>query len=79
MISGLKRFKDDEEKLEKFIKSHVFRLLKLDMIAVLTELERQEEVTLAIKVVTLIFSMLKVGVFLHLLVWVVLKVSTLGL
>lgn len=79
MISGLKRFKDDEEKLEKFIKSHVLRLLKLDMIAVLTELERQEEVTLAIKVVTLIFSMLKVGVFLHLLVWVVLKVSTLGL
>lgn len=79
MISGLKRFKDDEEMLEKFIKSHVLRLLKLDMIAVLTELERQEEVTLAIKVVTLIFSMLKVGVFLHLLVWVVLKVSTLGL
>ncbi|KAK9940639.1 hypothetical protein M0R45_017289 [Rubus argutus] len=50
VISGLKRFKDDEEKLEKFMKSHVLRLLKLDMIAVLTELERQEEVTLAIKV-----------------------------
>lgn len=79
MISGLKRFKDDEEKLEKFIKSHVLRLLKLDMIAVLTELERQEEVNLAIKVVTLIFSMLKVVVFLHLLFWVVLKVSILGL
>lgn len=79
VISGLKRFKDDEEKLEKFIKSHVLRLLKLDMIAVLTELERQEEVTLAIKVVTLIFSMFEVGVFLHLLFWVVLKVSTLGL
>lgn len=50
VILGLKRFKDDEEKLEKFIKTHVLRLLKLDMIAVLTELERQEEVTLATKV-----------------------------
>ncbi|KAM6578095.1 hypothetical protein CsatB_029932 [Cannabis sativa] len=50
VILGLKRFKDDEEKLDKFIKTHVFRLLKLDLIAVLTELERQEEVTLATKV-----------------------------
>ncbi|XP_050370055.1 protein THYLAKOID ASSEMBLY 8-like, chloroplastic [Argentina anserina] len=50
VISGLKRFKDDEERLGKFIKSHVLRLLKLDMIAVLSELERQEEVDLAIKV-----------------------------
>ncbi|KAI6686881.1 hypothetical protein NL676_032794 [Syzygium grande] len=48
-ISGLKRFKDDGEKLEKFIKTHVSRLLKLDMIAVLSELERQEEVSLAVK------------------------------
>lgn len=50
VILGLKRFKDDEEKLEKFIKTHVLRLLKMDMIAVLTELERQEEVSLAVKV-----------------------------
>ncbi|XP_062085058.1 protein THYLAKOID ASSEMBLY 8-like, chloroplastic [Humulus lupulus] len=50
VILGLKRFKDDEEKLDKFIKTHVLRLLKLDLIAVLTELERQEEVTLATKV-----------------------------
>ncbi|XP_050216670.1 protein THYLAKOID ASSEMBLY 8-like, chloroplastic [Mercurialis annua] len=50
VVLGLKRFKDDEEKLAKFIKSHVLRLLKLDMIAVLTELERQEEVSLAIKI-----------------------------
>ncbi|KAL5580906.1 hypothetical protein UlMin_013348 [Ulmus minor] len=49
VILGMKRFKDDEEKLDKFIKNHVTRLLKLDMIAVLTELERQEEVTLALK------------------------------
>lgn len=53
VILGLKRFKDDEEKLEKFIKTHVVRLLKMDMIAVLTELERQEEVALAIKVLFL--------------------------
>lgn len=52
VILGLKRFKDDEEKLHKFIKTHVMRLLKLDMIAVLVELERQEEVTLAIKVLS---------------------------
>ena len=49
-VLGLKRFKDNEEKLEKFIKTHVLRLLKLDMIAVLNELERQEEVSLALKV-----------------------------
>ncbi|XP_077236741.1 pentatricopeptide repeat (PPR) superfamily protein [Tasmannia lanceolata] len=49
VILGLKRFKDDEEKLDKFIKSHVRRLLKMDMIAVLTELERQEEMFLALK------------------------------
>ncbi|XP_059652019.1 protein THYLAKOID ASSEMBLY 8-like, chloroplastic [Cornus florida] len=49
VILGLKRFKDDEEKLEKFIKTHVLRLLKMDMVAVLNELERQEEVTLAVK------------------------------
>lgn len=50
VILGLKRFKDDEEKLNKFVKSHVLRLLKMDMIAVLTELERQEEVSLAVKI-----------------------------
>lgn len=50
VISGLKRFKDDEDKLHKFIKNHVLRLLKMDMIAVLTELERQQEVSLALMV-----------------------------
>jgi len=50
VILGLKRFKDDGEKLEKFIKSHVLRLLKMEMIAVLGELECQEEVSLAVKV-----------------------------
>lgn len=50
VILGLKRFKEDEEKLDKFIKTHVLRLLKMDMVAVINELERQEEVSLAIKV-----------------------------
>uniref|UniRef100_A0A5B7BK53 Pentatricopeptide repeat-containing protein n=1 Tax=Davidia involucrata TaxID=16924 RepID=A0A5B7BK53_DAVIN len=49
VILGLKRFKDDDEMLNKFIKTHVSRLLKMDMIAVLNELERQEEITLAVK------------------------------
>ncbi|XP_043718421.1 protein THYLAKOID ASSEMBLY 8-like, chloroplastic [Telopea speciosissima] len=50
VILGLKRFKDNEEKLDKFIKSQVLRLLKMDMIAVLKELERQEELALALKI-----------------------------
>ncbi|XP_071697094.1 protein THYLAKOID ASSEMBLY 8-like, chloroplastic [Rutidosis leptorrhynchoides] len=49
VILGLKRVKNDEEKLDKFIKTHVTRLLKMDMVAVLNELERQEEVDLAVK------------------------------
>ncbi|CAN6692824.1 unnamed protein product [Malus baccata var. baccata] len=54
VISGLKRYEDEEEKLGKFVNTHVLRLLKTDMIAVLTELERQEEVALAIKVFNVI-------------------------
>lgn len=54
VISGFKRFNDDEDKLHKFIKTHVLRLLKMDMIAVLTELERQEQVSLALMVFTLL-------------------------
>ncbi|KAM1447135.1 hypothetical protein ACFXTO_006271 [Malus domestica] len=49
VISGLKRFEDDEEMLVKFVNTPVLRLLKMDMIVVLTELKRQEEVALAIK------------------------------
>ncbi|KAK6124519.1 hypothetical protein DH2020_041728 [Rehmannia glutinosa] len=49
VILGLKRLKNDDENLDKFIKTHVLRLLKMDMVAVLTELERQEEVSLAVK------------------------------
>ncbi|KAJ6814877.1 pentatricopeptide repeat-containing protein [Iris pallida] len=54
VILGLKRFREDEEKLDKFIKCHVRRLLKMDMIAVLVELERQEEVELALKMFKII-------------------------
>lgn len=54
VILGMKRFKHDEEKLEKFIKSHVLRLLKLEKITVLNELERQEEVGLALKMFRII-------------------------
>ncbi|XP_047315687.1 protein THYLAKOID ASSEMBLY 8-like, chloroplastic [Impatiens glandulifera] len=50
VILGLKRFKDDDEKVESFIKTHVLRLLKMDIIAVLGELERQDEVNLALKI-----------------------------
>lgn len=50
VILGLKRFKDDEENLEKFVRTHVRRLLKMDMVAVLVELERQQEVLLALRV-----------------------------
>lgn len=54
VVLGLKRFKDDEEKLDKFCKSHVLRLLKMDKIAVITELERQDEVALALKMFRII-------------------------
>ena len=50
VILGLKRFKNDEEKLNGFVKNHVLRLLKLEKISVLNELQRQEEVNLALKV-----------------------------
>lgn len=52
VILGLKRLKhdSDQEKLGKFVKVHVSRLLKMDMVAVLNELERQQEVQLAVKV-----------------------------
>jgi len=50
VIMGLKRFKGDEENMQSFVKKHVMRLLKSDKIAVLNELERQQEVDLALKV-----------------------------
>jgi len=35
-----KRFEDDDEKLEDFIKIYVFILLKMDMIVVLSNFQR---------------------------------------
>lgn len=69
MILGLKRLKEDDEKLEKFIKTHVFRLLKLDMLAVIGELERQEETALAIKVSSLRIFVLSLYLVALLLAW----------
>ncbi|KAK4777681.1 hypothetical protein SAY87_017868 [Trapa incisa] len=54
VVQGLKRFKEDGEKLDRFIHTHVSRLLKLDMVAVLGELQRQGEVSLAIKIFRII-------------------------
>ncbi|PIN11357.1 hypothetical protein CDL12_16047 [Handroanthus impetiginosus] len=42
VILGLKRFRDDDEELDKFIKTHGVRLLEMDMVAVLNELQSQE-------------------------------------
>ncbi|KAF8669200.1 hypothetical protein HU200_051530 [Digitaria exilis] len=53
-IQGLKRFKGDEEKLADFVRRYVARLLKADKLAVLGELERQEEVDLAVKMFRII-------------------------
>ncbi|KAF6161038.1 hypothetical protein GIB67_038850 [Kingdonia uniflora] len=54
VVLGLKRCRDDVEKLDKFIKTHVLRLLKVDMVAVLVELQRQAEVSLALKIFMII-------------------------
>ncbi|PIA54546.1 hypothetical protein AQUCO_00900837v1 [Aquilegia coerulea] len=51
------------EKLNKFIKTHVLRLLKMDLIAVLTELERQEEVYLGLKAMKIWEAMRNEGLY----------------
>jgi hypothetical protein len=43
------QFKRDKERLSEFIKRHMARLLKADNLAMLGELERQEEVDLPVK------------------------------
>lgn len=49
VIQEIKRIKNDPTRLGSFMKNHVSRLLKSDLIAVLTELERQGEVLLTLK------------------------------
>lgn len=49
VIQEIKRIKNDPTRLGNFMKVHVSRLLKSDLVAVLTELERQGEVFLTLK------------------------------
>lgn len=46
----LKRLQTNPVRLERFIKSHVSRLLKSDLVSVVAELQRQEQVFLCMKV-----------------------------
>lgn len=46
----LKRLQSNPIRLERFIKSHVSRLLKSDLVAVLFEFQRQDQVFLCMKV-----------------------------
>lgn len=43
------------------IKSHVLKLFKMDMVAVLTELERLHETGLAVKVMGFLFQYTKIA------------------
>ncbi|XP_030486148.2 pentatricopeptide repeat-containing protein At1g62350 [Cannabis sativa] len=45
----LKRIRSDSFKLDRFIRSHVSRLLKSDLVSVLVEFQRQNEVFLSMK------------------------------
>lgn len=46
----LKRLRSDSFRLDRFIRSHVSRLLKSDLVSVLVELQRQNQVFLSMKV-----------------------------
>lgn len=50
VVKELKRLKKDTERVQKFMKNHVARLLKSDLLAVLAEFQRQDEIFLALKV-----------------------------
>lgn len=50
VVKELKRFKKDNERVKKFMKTHVARLFKSDLLAVLAEFQRQDEVFLALKI-----------------------------
>ncbi|KAL3512987.1 hypothetical protein ACH5RR_025704 [Cinchona calisaya] len=49
VVKELKRLQTNPIRLERFMKSHVSRLLKSDLVAVLTEFQRQDLVFLCIK------------------------------
>ncbi|GLJ11617.1 hypothetical protein SUGI_0172940 [Cryptomeria japonica] len=50
VVQEIKRVKHDAALLTSFMKTHVSRLLKVDLLAVLVELERQGEITLTLKI-----------------------------
>lgn len=50
VVKELKRLKKDSERVKKFMKTHVARLLKSDLLAVLAEFQRQDEIFLALKI-----------------------------
>lgn len=56
----LKRLQSDPVRLDRFIRSHVSRLLKSDLLAVLAEFQRQDQVFLCMKVRTFSFRTLLV-------------------
>lgn len=51
----LKRLQSDPVRLDRFIRSSVSRLLKSDLVAVLAEFQRQDNVFLSIKVLSFSF------------------------
>lgn len=51
----LKRLQSDPVRLDRFIRSQVSRLLKSDLVAVLAEFQRQDQVFLCIKVRASVF------------------------
>ena len=46
----LNRLRSDPFRLDRFMRSHVSRLLKSDLVSVLVELQRQDQVFLSMKV-----------------------------
>lgn len=57
VVKELKRLQSNLIRLDRFISSHVSRLLKSDLVAVLVELQRQNQVFLCMKVYPLLLSL----------------------
>ncbi|KAG9455211.1 hypothetical protein H6P81_008115 [Aristolochia fimbriata] len=50
VVKQLKRFVSDWIRLERFMKTHVSRLLRSDLLAVLAEFQRQDQIFLSMKI-----------------------------
>ncbi|XP_068669338.1 pentatricopeptide repeat-containing protein At1g62350-like [Aristolochia californica] len=50
VVQQLKRLVSDRFRLERFMKTHVSRLLKSDLLAVLAEFQRQDQIFLSMKI-----------------------------